>query len=294
MVQREDDTEDGHPAPARALRAPDGPADRVVPAPRPLSSVNGTGSPDAVTRRASRPRRPAVQPRPVESSANRGPSAPTRTSEPSGPVSRRGRVRRNHRRAGQDAPGRPGRRRDAREDHAGRIRPGVTTAEIDAVARQVLERRGATSNFLGYHGFPAVICTSPNDMIVHGIPGDYRLEEGDILSIDCGAIVEGYHGDAAYTMRRSARSRPRRPGSSRSPSEACGPGSSSSGPATGCTRSGGPSRTSPRRPASPSSGSTSATPSAPPCTSSPRSRTTGPAAPARRSRPAWSSPSSRW
>ena len=66
--------------------------------------------------------------------------------------------------------------------------------------RDVLERRGATSNFLGYHGFPAVICTSPNSMIVHGIPGAYRLEEGDILSIDCGAIIEGYHGDAAFTM----------------------------------------------------------------------------------------------
>jgi methionyl aminopeptidase len=79
-------------------------------------------------------------------------------------------------------------------------RPGMTTAELDAVAREVLERRGAQSNFLGYHGFPAVICTSPNDMIVHGIPGGYRLEEGDILSVDCGAIVEGYHGDAAYTM----------------------------------------------------------------------------------------------
>jgi methionyl aminopeptidase len=80
------------------------------------------------------------------------------------------------------------------------VRPGVTTRELDAVARDVLDRRGATSNFLGYHGFPAVICTSPNEMIVHGIPGDYRLEEGDIISIDCGAIVEGYHGDAAYTM----------------------------------------------------------------------------------------------
>jgi methionyl aminopeptidase len=79
-------------------------------------------------------------------------------------------------------------------------RPGVTTRQLDAAAREVLERRGATSNFLGYHGFPAVICTSPNDMIVHGIPGDYRLKEGDILSIDCGAIVEGYHGDAAFTM----------------------------------------------------------------------------------------------
>jgi methionyl aminopeptidase len=79
-------------------------------------------------------------------------------------------------------------------------RPGVTTAELDRVARDVLDRRGARSNFLNYHGFPAVICASPNDMIVHGIPGSYRLEEGDIISIDCGAIVEGYHGDAAFTM----------------------------------------------------------------------------------------------
>ncbi|MHB1445554.1 MAG: type I methionyl aminopeptidase [Acidimicrobiales bacterium] len=81
------------------------------------------------------------------------------------------------------------------------IRPGVTTAELDKVAREVLERRGARSNFLGYGHppFPAVICASPNDMIVHGIPGDYVLEEGDIISVDCGAIIEGYHGDAAYT-----------------------------------------------------------------------------------------------
>ncbi|HXW31659.1 MAG TPA: type I methionyl aminopeptidase [Acidimicrobiales bacterium] len=79
-------------------------------------------------------------------------------------------------------------------------KPGVTTAELDAVARGVLERRGARSNFLNYRGFPAVICTSPNDMIVHGIPGSYVLAEGDLLSVDCGAIVEGYHGDAAFTM----------------------------------------------------------------------------------------------
>jgi methionyl aminopeptidase len=79
-------------------------------------------------------------------------------------------------------------------------RPGVTTAELDAVARDVLERRGARSNFLNYHGFPAVICTSPNEVIVHGIPGDYRLEEGDILSIDAGAIIEGWHADAAITI----------------------------------------------------------------------------------------------
>src|SRR5438046_3949829 len=77
---------------------------------------------------------------------------------------------------------------------------GVTTADLDKVAREVLDRRGARSNFLNYHGFPAVICTSPNDVIVHGIPGDYRLEEGDILSIDAGAIIEGWHADAAITI----------------------------------------------------------------------------------------------
>jgi methionyl aminopeptidase len=79
-------------------------------------------------------------------------------------------------------------------------KPGATTLDLDRVAREVLDRRGARSNFLNYHGFPAVICASPNDMIVHGIPGDYTLEEGDIVSIDCGAIIEGYHGDAAFTM----------------------------------------------------------------------------------------------
>jgi len=79
------------------------------------------------------------------------------------------------------------------------IRPGITTLELNEVAAEVLAKRGARSNFLNYHGFPAVICTSPNDMIVHGIPGTYKLKEGDIISIDCGAIIEGYHGDAAYT-----------------------------------------------------------------------------------------------
>lgn len=80
------------------------------------------------------------------------------------------------------------------------IRDGVTTLAIDQAARAVLERRGAKSNFLNYHGFPAVVCTSPNSMIVHGIPSaDVVLVEGDIISVDCGAIIEGYHGDAAYT-----------------------------------------------------------------------------------------------
>ena len=80
------------------------------------------------------------------------------------------------------------------------IRPGVTTADLDAIGRKVIDNRGATSNFLGYHGFPAVICASPNDVIVHGIPGAVVLNEGDIISVDCGAVVEGWHGDAAFTI----------------------------------------------------------------------------------------------
>jgi methionyl aminopeptidase len=79
-------------------------------------------------------------------------------------------------------------------------KPGATTADLDAAARDVLERRGARSNFLGYHGFPAVACISPNEVIVHGIPGDRVIEDGDIVSIDCGAIIEGWHADAAITI----------------------------------------------------------------------------------------------
>jgi methionyl aminopeptidase len=84
------------------------------------------------------------------------------------------------------------------------IRPGVTTAALDRIGREVIERNGARSNFLGYrpHGlppFPAVICASPNSVIVHGIPDESPLEEGDIISVDCGAILHGYHGDAAFT-----------------------------------------------------------------------------------------------
>ena len=80
-------------------------------------------------------------------------------------------------------------------------KPGATTLDVDAAAREVLDRRGARSNFLNYHGFPAVVCTSPNDVIVHGIPSDtVVLEDGDILSIDCGAIIEGWHADAAVTV----------------------------------------------------------------------------------------------
>ena len=81
------------------------------------------------------------------------------------------------------------------------IRPGVTTGQLDRIGRDVLERRGARSNFLGYGDppFTGVICASPNEVIVHGIPGDRVLHDGDIVSIDCGAIVQGWHGDAAFT-----------------------------------------------------------------------------------------------
>ena len=80
------------------------------------------------------------------------------------------------------------------------IAPGVTTGELDALAHEVLDRRGATSNFLGYGGFPAVACISVNDEVVHGIPGSRVLAEGDVVSVDCGAVVDGWHGDAAFTM----------------------------------------------------------------------------------------------
>jgi methionyl aminopeptidase len=79
-------------------------------------------------------------------------------------------------------------------------KPGATTADLDRAAHEVLDRRGARSNFLGYHGFPAVACISPNEVVVHGIPGERVLAEGDIVSIDCGAIVEGWHADAAVTV----------------------------------------------------------------------------------------------
>lgn len=81
------------------------------------------------------------------------------------------------------------------------LRPGITTAELDRIGRDVIERRGARSNFLGYGHppFTGVICASPNEVIVHGVPGPRRLEEGDIISIDCGAIIDGWHGDAAFT-----------------------------------------------------------------------------------------------
>lgn len=89
---------------------------------------------------------------------------------------------------------------DALEAVREAIRAGMTTAEVDAVAARLIAERGATSNFLGYHGFPATCCISVNDEVVHGIPGSRVLEAGDLISVDCGAIVDGWHGDAAITV----------------------------------------------------------------------------------------------
>lgn len=82
----------------------------------------------------------------------------------------------------------------------GTVRPGLTTAELDAVAEDHIRSGGALPSFLGYLGFPASICVSVNDEVVHGIPGERVLEAGDVVSIDCGAIVDGWHGDAAVTV----------------------------------------------------------------------------------------------
>jgi methionyl aminopeptidase len=80
------------------------------------------------------------------------------------------------------------------------VAPGVTTGALDAIAAEFIAAAGARSNFKGYHGFPGVICTSVNDEVVHGIPGSRVLRSGDLVSIDCGAIVDGWHGDAAITV----------------------------------------------------------------------------------------------
>jgi methionyl aminopeptidase len=83
---------------------------------------------------------------------------------------------------------------------AEQIKPGMKTKEMDAIAVKELKRMGGESSFKGYHGYPATICVSVNDEIVHGIPGDKVLKEGDIVSLDFGAIYHGYHGDAAITV----------------------------------------------------------------------------------------------
>lgn len=80
------------------------------------------------------------------------------------------------------------------------VRPGMTTADLDALAAAVIADAGATPSFLGYEGYPASLCVSVNDEVVHGIPGPRELRPGDIVSVDCGAIVDGWHGDSAVSF----------------------------------------------------------------------------------------------
>jgi methionyl aminopeptidase len=80
------------------------------------------------------------------------------------------------------------------------VRPGMTTLELDRIAEDSIRSSGAVPSFKGYHGFTGSICASVNDQVVHGIPGDRVIAEGDVVSIDCGAIVDGWHGDAAITV----------------------------------------------------------------------------------------------
>lgn len=80
------------------------------------------------------------------------------------------------------------------------IRPGITTKELDKIAEEYIISCGARPSFKGYHGFPATICSSVNEEVVHGIPGERVLKEGDIISVDCGAFFQGFHGDAARTF----------------------------------------------------------------------------------------------
>jgi methionyl aminopeptidase len=80
------------------------------------------------------------------------------------------------------------------------LRPGVTTHELDELAEEHIRSQGGAPTFKGYHGFPASICTSPNSMVVHGIPGEYRVEDGDLLSVDVGVTLDGFVADSAYTF----------------------------------------------------------------------------------------------
>ena len=81
-----------------------------------------------------------------------------------------------------------------------KVRPGITTAEIDRIAEEFITKHGAKPSFKGLYGFPASLCISVNEQVVHGIPGGYVLKDGDIVSVDCGAYLNGFHGDAARTF----------------------------------------------------------------------------------------------
>jgi methionyl aminopeptidase len=83
---------------------------------------------------------------------------------------------------------------------AKRIAPGVTTLELDRIAEEFIRDNNAVPGFLGYKGYPKTLCTSINQQVVHGIPSEYVLKEGDIVSVDCGVLYQGYYGDSAYTF----------------------------------------------------------------------------------------------
>src|SRR5947209_166850 len=87
-----------------------------------------------------------------------------------------------------------------REELRRMVRPGVTTLEIDHAAEKMITDAGALPTFKGYHGFPYSICASVNEQVVHGFPSAYKLKDGDIFSIDCGATLEGFVGDTAITV----------------------------------------------------------------------------------------------
>ena len=81
-----------------------------------------------------------------------------------------------------------------------KTKPGMTLLDLDLIAKEIIERSNVKPSFLGYHDFPAHICASPNDVIVHGIPNEYVISEGDIISVDVGVIFQGYHADAAFSF----------------------------------------------------------------------------------------------
>ena len=193
----------GDPRAARPLRSPDRSAHRPLRTLRASSlPVEGDGTLDEVTERLVA----AVDPLLREANGE----------EASDPDRRRDR---------EDAQGRAVSSPRCIEKTRRQSDPASRPLELDRVARDVLERPRRTLELPQLPRVPAVICTSPNNMIVHGIPGEYVLKEGDIISIDCGAIIEGYHGDAAYTARVGEISHEAQRAASTSPSARSGPGS---------------------------------------------------------------------
>lgn len=87
----------------------------------------------------------------------------------------------------------------AHAEVAKNIKPGVTTSELDKIAYNFITKNGGKPSFKGYKGYPSSLCISVNEVVVHGMPGDYQLQEGDIVSIDCGVFLDGFHSDSAYT-----------------------------------------------------------------------------------------------